>query len=56
MGIDPRTHRLAAQRLNHYASPGPIILLYFTIKTTSEEQNYQIFYTLSSFIVKFIPF
>jgi hypothetical protein len=28
-GIDPRTVRLVAQRLNHYATPGPI--LYCTI-------------------------
>jgi hypothetical protein len=33
-GIDPGTHRLVAQRLNHYATPGPetvfdfILLLY----------------------------
>ena len=29
-GIDPRTVRLVAQRLNHYATPGPLILLYRT--------------------------
>jgi hypothetical protein len=27
LGIDPRTVRLVAQRLNHYATPGPYILL-----------------------------
>jgi hypothetical protein len=27
-GIDPETVRLVAQRLNHYATPGPIIILY----------------------------
>ena len=26
-GIDPRTVRLVAQRLNHYATPGPIMYL-----------------------------
>ena len=28
-GIDPWTVRLLAQRLNHYATPGPTICLYF---------------------------
>jgi hypothetical protein len=27
-GIDPGTVRLGAQRLNHYATPGPINYLY----------------------------
>ena len=27
-GIDPRTVRLVAQRLNHYATPGPYFKLY----------------------------
>ena len=27
-GIDPGTVRLVAQRLNHYATPGPIIYIY----------------------------
>ena len=27
-GIDPGTVRLAAQRLNYYATPGPILLQY----------------------------
>jgi len=27
-GIDPKTSRLVAQRLNHYATPGPIIRYY----------------------------
>jgi hypothetical protein len=26
LGIDPETLRLAAQRLNHYAAPGPSIV------------------------------
>jgi len=26
-GIDPRTVRLVAQRLNHYATPGPYLLV-----------------------------
>ena len=26
-GIDPRTVRLVAQRLNHYATPGPLFLV-----------------------------
>ena len=25
LGIDPGTFRLVAQRLNHYATPGPIL-------------------------------
>jgi hypothetical protein len=46
-GIDPGTVRLVAQRLNHYATPGPsnlecniystvegVILLVFTVKMT----------------------
>ena len=27
-GIDPGTVRLVAQRLNHYATPGPIVQVY----------------------------
>jgi hypothetical protein len=27
MGIDPETLRLVAQRLNHYATPGPLLQL-----------------------------
>ena len=30
-GIDPGTVRLVAQRLNHYATPGPIIYIYIYI-------------------------
>jgi hypothetical protein len=26
-GIDPGTVRLVAQRLNHYATPGPIVVI-----------------------------
>ena len=31
-GIDPGTVRLVAQRLNHYATPGPYIYIYIYIK------------------------
>ena len=27
-GIDPETVRLIAQRLNHYATPGPTVYIY----------------------------
>ena len=30
-GIDPGTVRLVAQRLNHYATPGPSVTLYLSI-------------------------
>ena len=29
-GIDPWTVRLVVQRLNHYATPGPLIFEYFS--------------------------
>jgi hypothetical protein len=31
-GIDPGTVRLVAQRLNHYATPGPLLLLLCTVR------------------------
>jgi hypothetical protein len=34
-GIDPRTIRLVAQRLNHYATPGPQYEHKQILKTTS---------------------
>ena len=30
LGIDPGTVRLVAQRLNHYATPGPIYIYIYT--------------------------
>ena len=35
-GIDAGTVRLVAQRLNHYATPGPLLLLVLTLKHTSQ--------------------
>ena len=32
-GIDPGTIRLVAQRLNHYATPGPYNVLYSVLKS-----------------------
>ena len=32
-GIDPGTFRLVAQRLNHYATPGPLLLYYLLYST-----------------------
>jgi hypothetical protein len=41
-GIDPGTVRLVAQRLNHYATPGPtqVILLCCNIQSDSEGKVY----------------
>ena len=40
-GIDPGTVRLVAQRLNHYATPGPVTLLLHTILRSNESpQDY----------------
>jgi hypothetical protein len=43
-GIDPGTVRLVAQRLNHYATPGPIFTLYmpslFSTGLTQTHANY----------------
>ena len=36
-GIDAGTVRLVAQRLNHYATPGPKILLKINLKFTLEQ-------------------
>jgi hypothetical protein len=30
-GIDPGTVRIVAQRLNHYATPGPVLYIYIYI-------------------------
>ena len=35
-GIDPGTVRLVAQRLNHYATPGPLLLQYSMEKMDSK--------------------
>ena len=35
-GIDPGTVGLVAQRLNNYATPGPLLLLVLTLKHTSQ--------------------
>ena len=35
-GIDPGTVRLVAQRLNHYATPGPTICTAHTLKSTED--------------------
>ena len=35
-GIDPGTVRLVAQRLNHYATPGPVGDIYIYIKIHKE--------------------
>ena len=34
-GIDPVTVRLVAQRLNHYATPGPVLNIYIDIRVRS---------------------
>jgi len=36
-GKDPATVRLVAQRLNHYATPGPVVQAYLDIITTDKE-------------------
>jgi hypothetical protein len=33
LGIDAETVRLVAQCLNHYATPGPALLIYYTLHT-----------------------
>ena len=39
-GIDPGTSQLAAQCLNHYATPGPLMLFYYEpIKDMQEKTN-----------------
>ena len=58
-GIDPGTARLVAQRLNHYATPGPYICVYiyiyiyiyiYTLRCTEDVKLY-IFTTLNITIV-----
>ena len=34
-GIDPGTVRLVAQRLNHYATPGPRYIIYYPLSDIS---------------------
>ena len=48
-GIDPGTVRLVAQRLNHYATPGPVLIL-LQLKILSEIVCPASFWTL-----KFAP-
>ena len=41
-GIDPGTFRLVAQRLNHYATPGPIITITYLKSTCTQIVLYKI--------------
>ena len=39
-GIDPGTVRLVAQRLNHYATPGPILLVLVQLNGIAGQSHY----------------
>jgi hypothetical protein len=41
-GIDPGTVRLVAQCLNHYATPGPIILKFITLIIFGDDTSYEV--------------
>ena len=41
-GIDPGTVRLVAQRLNHYATPGPLQTRNYVRKISREENVWEI--------------